>query len=113
MAPSSVLYFPSIEFRSVEWLKLALLLWDRIYRIVPPSYTPQDSYEVRVAVDAGLIVNHNPTRENMAGIAIEYEAFLSSLRDPLPDCIVEIFRSSAFTPKKSMIACTPYSNSWP
>jgi hypothetical protein len=82
IAPNTVLYFPSIEFRSVEWLKLALLLWDKIYRIVPPSYTPRDSYEVRVAADAGLVVNLHPSEEDMANTAGEYDDFLKTLQYP-------------------------------
>jgi hypothetical protein len=51
----NVLYFPSIEVRSPSWLKASLLVWDYIYRIVPPGYEPRDSREVRIAVDAGLL----------------------------------------------------------
>lgn len=50
-----VLYFPSIEFHDDSWLKGALCHWEKIYRIVPPSYSPRDSDEVLRAIDAGLV----------------------------------------------------------
>jgi hypothetical protein len=53
----SVLYYPSIEFQSDNWVKLSLLFWDKIYRIVPPSYTPCDSETVIEATRHGLIKN--------------------------------------------------------
>lgn len=56
-APHSVLYYPSIEFQSEEWLKKALLFWDHVYRIVPEGYTPDDSYEVKAFIDNGLVKN--------------------------------------------------------
>lgn len=52
---SEVLYYPSIEFYDESWLKGALCHWDKIYRIVPPSYCPHDSDEVKEAADAGLL----------------------------------------------------------
>jgi hypothetical protein len=52
-----VLYFPSIEIRSSNWLKASLLVWDHIYRIVPPGYEPHDNRQARMAVDAGLLRN--------------------------------------------------------
>lgn len=53
----SVLYYPSIEFQSDNWVKSSLLFWDKIYRIVPPSYTPCDSETVIEATRHGLIKN--------------------------------------------------------
>ncbi len=31
----NVLYFPTIEFQSDEWLKSASFVWEHVYRIVP------------------------------------------------------------------------------
>lgn len=53
----SVLYFPSIEFQSDEWVKSSLLFWDKIYRIVPPDYAPNDSETVLEATRHSLIKN--------------------------------------------------------
>lgn len=38
----SALYYPLIHFRNEEWLKLSALYWDRMGRIVPHSYEPED-----------------------------------------------------------------------
>lgn len=40
---NSVLYYPKVEFTTHEWVWSALLIWDRIYRIVPEGYEPNDS----------------------------------------------------------------------
>ena len=55
MKSDSILYYPSIEFHSANWVKAALLVWDHVYRIVPPSYTPNDPPEIKRAIDADLV----------------------------------------------------------
>jgi hypothetical protein len=54
---SHALHYPTIEFHDVEALKRSLLVWDRIFRIVPTGYQPEDSAEVRTAVTAGAVVD--------------------------------------------------------
>lgn len=49
------LYYPTIEFRDFEWLWNASLLWDRIYRIVPDGYEPDDCNNVRILAEGGEI----------------------------------------------------------
>lgn len=51
------LYYPNIEFRDIDYIKRSLLVWDRIFRIVPPSYTPYDDAEIDTAISQGTIVN--------------------------------------------------------
>lgn len=75
---SEVLYFPSIEFYDDAWLKGALCHWDKIYRIVPPSYTPQDSDEVKEAVDAGLVESINLSSGDLSDTADKFVAFWDS-----------------------------------
>lgn len=53
------LYYPSIEFRDVDFLKKSLLVWDRVFRIVPPSYKPNDDSAISEAVAEGLVVDLN------------------------------------------------------
>lgn len=55
MSSAGILYFPSIEFTSDEWVKSSLLIWDKIYRIVPKGYSPFDSYAVKQAQNNGFI----------------------------------------------------------
>ena len=52
-----VLYFPSIEFQSDNWVKSSLLYWDKIYRIVPENYEPNDSELILEAKEKDLIRN--------------------------------------------------------
>ena len=49
------LYYPTIEFHNFEWLWNASLLWDRIYRIVPAGYEPDDCENVRILAEGGEI----------------------------------------------------------
>lgn len=51
----SALYYPSIEFADPEWLWASSLIWDRIYRIVPKDYEPEDSDNVRKLSETGEI----------------------------------------------------------
>jgi len=52
-----VLYFPSIEFQTDNWVKSSLLYWDKIYRIVPENYEPKDSKLILEAQEKDLIRN--------------------------------------------------------
>ena len=72
---SEVLYFPSIEFYDNSWLKGALCHWDKIYRIVPPSYAPRDSDEVKEAVDAGLVESINLNEADLSDTADKFTDF--------------------------------------
>jgi len=83
---SAVLYYPRIEFFEDAWLKAALCIWERVYRIVPSSYRPNDSDDVKVALDAGLVVNVNPTDEDLRTTADDYAGFIDGLKF-LPDAI--------------------------
>lgn len=78
-ASDSVLYYPNIEFLNDSWLKAALTLWDTVYRIVPSSYNPQDSDEVRVAVEAGLVKNVVLSKKDLEQTATSFEDFCEGL----------------------------------
>jgi hypothetical protein len=71
-----ILYYPSIEFYSVDWLKRALTVWDRVYRIVPRSYSPNDPDEVREAVDEGLVLNIRLDERDLGTTSKEFAEFL-------------------------------------
>ncbi|NIF82268.1 hypothetical protein F3J24_01915 [Comamonas sp. Tr-654] len=51
------LNYPTIEFQDTESLKKSLLLWDRVFRIVPSGYNPDDCSEVKTAVSSGSVVD--------------------------------------------------------
>ena len=53
----SILYYPTIEFRQedYQWLWRASLLWDKIYRIVPPGYIFNEPENIRILCETGDI----------------------------------------------------------
>ncbi len=75
----SVLYFPSIEFASDEWVKSSLLFWDRIYRIVPKDYEPNDSKTVQEAINCGLIRNISLEKKDLSKTADQFLKFCDKL----------------------------------
>jgi hypothetical protein len=56
MSRNYTLYYPTVEFRNPYWLWSASLVWDRIYRIVPENYKPNDSDNIRKLIEDGDIV---------------------------------------------------------
>jgi hypothetical protein len=68
--PTIGLYYPFIHFKDDDWLKLTALYWDRMARIVPPSYRraadsevvlERDSEVTRALADIGFIRNVAPS----------------------------------------------------
>lgn len=76
---SSVLYFPSIRFRSPRWLKASLLVWDNVYRIVPTDYQPNDDEEVKMAEEEGMVRSLAPDHADLQAAAGHFETFWASL----------------------------------
>ena len=58
--PDLGLYYAFIHFRSDAWVKLAILHWDRMGRIVPEGYLKRDSETVQELVAAGFIEDVDP-----------------------------------------------------
>jgi hypothetical protein len=54
------LYYPFIHVRDEAWLKLSALYWDDMTRIVPKTYTPRDTRDVRALEDAGVLKRIDP-----------------------------------------------------
>jgi len=75
----SILYYPSIEFMEESWVKTALLFWDKIYRIVPESYSPIDSDEIKAAVAEGFIENIQLSYDDLKTTADQFELFCTKL----------------------------------
>lgn len=67
-----ILYYPSIEFQSEEWVKHALLYWDRVRRIVPENYKPQDPDFIKELQDAGLIIDITPTQQTAEEASLKF-----------------------------------------
>lgn len=77
-----ILYYPSIEFQSTEWVKSSLLLWDKVYRIVPEGCEPKDNDEIRAFVDAGLIENIMPTNDEKKSIEKRFKRTCKQMESP-------------------------------
>lgn len=61
----NLLYYPTIEFKQSDYASLwsASLLWDKIYRIVPDGYTPNDPRNIVEICSTGEIgIPISPTR---------------------------------------------------
>lgn len=82
-----VLYYPNIEFFDETWLKASLCLWDKIYRIVPSSYNPKDSDEIKIAVDNGLVENIRLNSPDLSQTAELFELYLK--KAPIVPAAVE------------------------
>ena len=72
------LYYPSMEFRSINWLKGMLLFWDGIRRIVPDSYTPNDDDKIKPFLEAEIIQSIDPG-DDATKIANEFKDKLETL----------------------------------
>jgi hypothetical protein len=63
MTNNYTLYYPTIEFSSPSWLWSAALIWDRVYRIVPNNYKPEDCQNVKELISSSdFISNIDPRR---------------------------------------------------
>jgi hypothetical protein len=64
------LYYPSIMFKDDSWVKCAALYWDKMGRIVPSDYKPDDSTTVRqLTEELGFVVNFEPSAEDLKAVA--------------------------------------------
>ena len=74
------LYYPFIHFKDDNWLKLSAVYFDKMYRIVPSSYTTEDSDTVRALEDFIDVVRPEWARpafgETFAQFIDEYHARL-------------------------------------
>jgi hypothetical protein len=84
LSTGEILYYPTIEFQSDAWLKAALCVWEKVYRIVPSTYTPSDSDEVKQAIDGGLVESIKLEKADLTTAAEEFEEFMeSAVQSPL------------------------------
>ncbi|MFA5312819.1 MAG: hypothetical protein WC375_05790 [Methanomassiliicoccales archaeon] len=75
----SVLYFPSIEFSDDNWVKATLLFWDKIYRITPNQYSPNDNETILEAIDNDLIRDIPLEGKDLSKTADKFEKFCNDL----------------------------------
>lgn len=79
MLNNSVLHYPTIEIENDTWLKSCLCVWDKVYRIVPASYQPNDSDEVKIAIDQGLVENITLSCEDLEATAADFNEFWNNV----------------------------------
>jgi len=75
-----ILYYPTIEIHDDAWLKSALCIWERVYRIVPVGYKPRDSIAVQKAVDAGLVESIRLSNDDLADCGKSFTTITQDLR---------------------------------
>ena len=78
-AYTKALFYPSIDIKTTDWLKKALLFWDHISTIVPDSlFDPYRRSDTRYLESEGVLspimINHNDSA--VIGIADEVLRFL-------------------------------------
>lgn len=83
---ANILYFPHIHLADPGVLKGALCVWDTIYRIVPESVTPDDSDEIREAVDCGRLRSIVLTPKDLSDAREAYFDFLRA-QEVLPSAL--------------------------
>lgn len=79
----SALYFPYINIRDRNWLKLSLLLWNSVYRIVPYGYPKERSYDFIRDINEKSDIIHSINPEGYAQL-IE-DAFIDFIESNLRD----------------------------
>jgi hypothetical protein len=94
---TGALYYPHIHFRSRRWLRMAMLYYDSLSRIVPSGFEPDDREfysefsdepgellsDVRELKAAGF-VKDNPPDDNVTEVANEFFDFaMENLIDPV------------------------------
>lgn len=55
-------YYPHVEFLDEDWCKAMSLFWDKMYRIVPADFEPQDSETVKVLEKEGFLGRIDPEK---------------------------------------------------
>jgi uncharacterized protein DUF6236 len=72
------LYYPWIHFRDEAWLKVALLYWRHLERIVPSNYERRDSETIRLFAANRLIRSVPNTKKSRVRVARLFEEVITS-----------------------------------
>lgn len=63
MSFGHALYYPHINLTNKNWIKNALLFWDKLSQIVPQSVDPEDGEEIiKIKSESGFINDYHPER---------------------------------------------------
>lgn len=79
MSFGHALYYPHINLSNTNWLKYALLFWDKISRIVPTSVHPSDSEDViRIRSETGFIEDYSPDESDISNTFRSFSKWLEN-----------------------------------
>lgn len=75
---NSILYYPTIEFQQsdYQWLWGASLLWDKIYRIVPPGYNLSEPENIRILCETNEIGKPLSPEKYVEDVGKEFSVFM-------------------------------------
>ena len=77
--PEFGLYYPFINFRDEQWLKIAALYWPKMARIVPAGYPTRDSETTQALIgELGFVINLEPEIAR-ADAAKSFSSFLDGI----------------------------------
>ena len=78
MSFGHALYYPHISLTNKNWLKYALLYWDKISRIVPTEVQPEDSEDIiRLCSETDFIQNYAPDSSEVKSASDNFFRWLS------------------------------------
>jgi hypothetical protein len=73
MSFGHALYYPHINLTNKNWLKYAVLYWDKISRIVPASVQPTDSEDIiRLRSEIGFVEDYRPEQWDVSMAAQDF-----------------------------------------
>ncbi len=82
MSFGHALYYPHINLTNKNWLKYAVLYWDKISRIVPSSIQPTDSEDIiRLRSELDFIKEYRPEPWDVSRAAQEFFLWFSRHAD--------------------------------
>lgn len=78
MSFGHALYYPHISLTNKNWLKYAILYWDKISRIVPADIQPEDSEDIiRLRFELDFVNDYAPTSSDVGQAAYQFFHWLS------------------------------------
>jgi hypothetical protein len=102
LRPVQAIYYPHIQFRSIDWVKSVLFYWEGVFRLVYEEVEPDDDAATRELVEAGLVKDLavRPYR----GPALEIlgrrlEELASKGDGALPKCVPGLAHIDGLTPE--------------
>ena len=80
MSLGNAIYYPYIHLTNKNWLKQALLFWDKVSRIVPAGFEPHDTEDViQLRNETGFVLDHSPEDWTIADAFHDFSTHLDTL----------------------------------